>query len=128
MTRFNIRINTLLKPLMALVLGVTEKRAYVELGDDSLTARYGWFSETIALSSILSVEKMAWPLYYGLGLRVAPGLTLGYVADLDCVVSLSLRDKLPAICGLGFSKLAMSLEEPDAFMAALHARLGARAA
>ena len=123
MTRFNIRISSLFA-LPMMIIGVTSKSAYVTLEQDKLTVHYGFFRYELPIADIASAEATGWPWYYGLGLRIAPGPTLGCVASTDGVVTLKLSAKralgsLFGRIGVRFGALAVSLEQPEAFLTAL---------
>jgi len=123
MTRFNISVHPVWAPFM-LIIGVVPGVAHVQLDEDALTVKYGFYTKRIKLSEIESVEPIAWPWYYGYGVRLARGLTLGYVAHGKGVVSLTLREeKKVGLFGIMFKKLAISLTDADAFVTELRSRL-----
>ena len=125
MTRFNISVSPFWAPFM-LIIGVVPTVAHVQLADDALTVSYGFYNKRIELSEIESVEAISWPWYYGYGVRLSPGPTLGYVASGEGVVSLTLRaPKKLGMLGIKFKKVAISLTDADAFVTQLRARLSA---
>ncbi len=127
MTRYTIRISSFFAPFL-LVIGVTTSTAYVTIDDTAIEVRYGFFRYRLPLAAISSVESMDWPLVYGIGLRIAPGLTLGCVASADGVarVNFAAPQKLSLLLraiGVGCRAFAVSLDEPNAFMSDLRSRI-----
>ena len=51
-TRYPIRIGSRSRLFLRIAFGVTQERAYAELGDDLLRARFGWFSFTAPLANV----------------------------------------------------------------------------
>lgn len=124
MNRWNMRLDDVWR-LMLPVIGVNRDTAWVELDDEALTFRYGWFEEQVPLAEVEAVEAMSWPWYYGVGLRIAPGRTLGLVGSTQEVVAVGLRRprsiKVPF--EMKFVKIAASIERHQDFIEELQGRL-----
>jgi len=71
---------------------------------------------------------MRWPWYYGLGWRTNLRGLVGVVASMRGVVQIRFRQRqrvgIIPLVKLRCDRLAVSLEEPEAFMAALNEALG----
>lgn len=124
-TRFPIRRDPWWAPLL-LLLGATPGRSCVELADDRLVARFGWlFHHGFPLADIEGAGRRSWPLLYGIGWRTNLFGVIGLIGSRGNVVEVRLRRRrwiwmlLPLSC----NRLAVSLEDPEAFLEAL-ARVG----
>ena len=122
--KFPIRLDGVWRAPL-LVIGATPKRAFVEIEGDVISCRYGWWRDRIALADIVSAKPMPWRWYWGIGMRIAPDRTLGLIGSTKGVVVMQLQQervfKVPF--KMRFRHLAVSLEDPDAFMTALRERL-----
>lgn len=126
MVRFAIRRDVWLRPILW-PFGGTAAASYVALEDGKLRVRFGWaFRHTFPLSEVVAVERTNWPWYYGLGWRANYLGRVGLVGSFEGIVELRLRRTrwlwlafVPVPC----RRLAISLEEPDAFVAALREAL-----
>jgi hypothetical protein len=124
-TRFPILRSPRSAALLSL-FGGTPQRSYVELTGDSLTARFGWlFNYRFALADIEGAGRRSWPLLYGVGWRTNLIGVVGLIGARENVVEVRLKRRrwvwmlLPLSC----NRLAVSLEDPEAFLEAL-ARVG----
>jgi len=120
-TRFPIRRSPWWRPLL-LLFGATAGRSYVELAEDRLAARFGWlFNHSFPLSDIEGAARRSWPLLYGIGWRSNLVGVLGLIGSRAGVVELRLRRRrwLWMLLPLPCNRLAISLEEPEAFLEAL---------
>ena len=109
-----------------LVVGATPSNSYVELDDDHLVVRFGWFNDRIPLSDVLGAKRVRWRLISGLGVRFNRR-TMAYIGSYAGAVEIRLREQrlLPAPFGLKISRasVTVALSEPDAFIAELERRL-----
>jgi hypothetical protein len=108
-------------PLVVL-FGATAGRSYVELTGDRLVARFGWLSHyTFPLADIESASRRSWPWFYGVGWRTSFLGVLGLIGSLDNVVEMRLKHRrwLWMLLPLPCDRLAVSLEDPQAFLEAL---------
>ena len=112
-------------PLLRL-FGGTPDRSYLELTADRLTARFGWlFNYSFPLADIEGAGPRSWPLLHGVGWRSNLFGVIGLIGARENVVEVRLKQRrwvwmlLPLSC----NRLAVSLEDPAAFLEAL-ARAG----
>ena len=119
--RFPIRRARWAVPLLVL-FGATAGRSYVELTGDRLVARFGWLSHyTFPIADIESAARRSWPWFYGIGWRTSFRGTVGLIGSLDNVVEMRFRRRrwLWMLLPLPCDRLAISLEDPEAFLEAL---------
>ena len=123
--RFSIRRDPWWVPLL-LLFGATSDRSCVELADDRLVARFGWlFHHSFPLPDIEGAGPRSWPWLYGIGWRSNLVGVVGLIGSRANVVEVRLKRRrwvwmvLPLSC----NRLAISLEDPEAFLEAL-ARVG----
>lgn len=120
-TRFQMRIDPWWQPLL-LVGGGTQDGSYLELSDDALTVRFGWlFQRTIPRSDIEEAVPSRWPVWMGVGWRTDLRGLFGLIGSYRGVVELRLRAPIRVWGMLTCRRLAVSLEEPEQFVAALAA-------
>jgi hypothetical protein len=119
--RFPIRRDPWWAPLL-LLFGATPGRSYVELAEDRLVARFGWlFHYSFPLTDIEGARPRSWLLLYGIGWRSNLFGVIGLIGSRGNVVEVRLRQRrwvwmlLPLPC----NRLAVSLEDPQAFLEAL---------
>ena len=64
-----------------LIYGVTPRRAYVDLGDTSLVARFGWYGVTTTIANVASLQVTGpYKWWRAIGVRISlvdRGLTFG---------------------------------------------------
>lgn len=100
--------------------GATQSNSFVELTPDSLNLRFGMiFHDEIPRVEIESADIRAWPLLYGIGWRVGPMGGLGLIGSYQGVVEIKLRSRHRAWEIVPYNRIAVSLENPDAFIAAV---------
>jgi hypothetical protein len=128
--RFLIRRAWWLRPLLLLVGLTNDANSYVAIEGERLRVRFGWFfNQTFPLSAIEGVAPMRWPWYHGLGWRTNLVGLVGWVASLRGVVQIRFLERqrvgwIIPLVKLRCDRLAVSLEEPEAFIAALNGALG----
>jgi hypothetical protein len=123
--RFPIRRDPWWVPLL-LLFGATPGRSYVELDDDRLVARFGWlFHHSFPLIDIEGARPRSWPLLYGIGWKSNLIGVIGLTGSYRSVVEVRLRRRrwIWMLLPLPINRLAVSLEDPKAFLEAL-ARAG----
>jgi hypothetical protein len=121
--RFAIRRERWVRPFLWPLAG-TASRSYVDVSVDGVRIKYGFFDMRIALDEIESVQPGRWPWWGGLGWRSNLVGRIGLVASYRGIVDIRLRSRrwvwlviVPAPC----NRVTLSLEDPDAFLAALTA-------
>ncbi len=124
-TRFPMKLDPWWRALL-LVGGATQSNSYLEIDGDTLTAHFGMlYQDTIRLADIESVEEADWPLWMGIGWRIGFGQRFGLIGSYDGVVEMRLREASRVWRFVSFKRLAVSLEDPVAFVGALSAKLEA---
>ena len=127
--RFLIRRERLTRALLLAVGLARDSNSYVEIDAGRLHMRFGWlFDCSFALTDVALVEERP-----GLDLRwrTDTGGLIGVAGSYEGVVEVRLREirrlsgRLPFI-KVGCDRLAISLEEPEAFVAALRRAIPAR--
>jgi hypothetical protein len=120
-TRFPIGRSPLWRPLL-LLFGATACRSYVELAEGRLTARFGWlFRHSFPLSDIEGAARRSWPLLGGIGWRSNLVGVIGLIGSRAGVVEVRFRQRrwLWMLLPLPCNRLAVSLDDPEAFLEAL---------
>lgn len=121
-SRFPIRIGLIWRPFM-LFVGATPANSYVELSGDDVRLRFGAFNQTIRRDNVIAATPSSWSLINGLGVR-AGGQIVGLIGALDGIVELTLAESV-VLRFIGFPwtvrRIAISMEDPGAFIAALSA-------
>lgn len=120
--RFRIRRVWWMRPLLT-VLGGTSSRSFVELDGDTVRLRFGpLFVADLPRSAIVQAQRTRWPWYGGLGWRLGAGKTVALTGALAGTVELVLdAPRRVRFCLLPLScrRIVVSLEEPEALLAAL---------
>ena len=124
-TRFPILRSSWWAPLLSL-FGATPERSYVELADGRLVARFGWlFHHGFLLTDIEGARRRSWPWLYGIGWRSNFIGLIGLIGSRGNVVEMRFkrRQRMWLLLPVSINRLAVSLEDPEAFLEAL-ARAG----
>ncbi len=118
-SRFAIRMDPWWRPLL-LPGGALPDSSYVELSDDALSVRFGWlFNHAIARTEIEGAAARDWPLWMGVGWRTTFRGLVGLIGSYQGVVEVRLRTPARAWGLVSYDRLAVSLEGPGRFLAAL---------
>jgi len=123
--RFNIRIDAIWRA--GLILGgATSQNSYVILGDDGMHFRFGLlFNRTIPYDQVAAVFPRSWPFLYGIGWRPNLRGVIGLTGSYHDVVEVRMKRRIGNWAGVfPCDRIAVSLEEPEAFIAELSARTG----
>ncbi len=124
-TRFPMRLDPWWRPLL-LAGGATTSNSYLEIDHEALIVRFGMlYQDTLQIQDIESVEETEWPIWMGVGWRLGFGQRFGLIGSFDGVVEMKLREPLRVWRFASFTRLAVSLEDPVAFVGALEAKVGA---
>jgi hypothetical protein len=124
--RFPMRL-TLLGRLMAAPLVVKKERAYVDVTERDVHVLFApAFDERFPLSQIEEAVPAVWPIWAGIGPRTNFRGAVGIVGSYRNTVELRFKEAqevrvvaMPVKC----ERLYISMEDPEAFIAALTARL-----
>lgn len=120
--RYPMHIDTWWAPLL-LVGGATQHNSFVDLTDDEVIMHFGLiFRDKVPRGDIEGVKIRAWPLWYGVGWRGLPPGTVGLIGSYQGVVEITLRKRRRAWGVLPYSRICVSLENPDAFIDAVTGR------
>ena len=124
-TRFQIRIDPMWQPFV-LVGGATRTNSYVEMDEGIVRIRYGLlFSREIPRSNIESAAPTDWPWYMGVGWRGNLRDMVGLIGSYQGNVELRLGEPIRVMGFMSCNRVVVSLEEPEAFLAAVAAGNGA---
>ena len=115
--------------LPALVpLGITRRTAYVELTEDTVHFHFGpLFRYRFPRDEVAGARLRSWPLWYGIGWRANLRGAVGLVGSYRGVVEVRLKSRQRLAGLLPLDRIAVSLENPDAFLAAVKPSPAARA-
>jgi hypothetical protein len=120
-TRFQIRIDPWWAGLL-LVGGATRQNSFAELSDGELHVKFGLlFDRTVAREQIEGAKEGNWPWWVGVGWRTNFRGTVGLIGSYRGVVEVKLREPLRALGLLNYDRIALSLDEPQAFIDAVGA-------
>jgi hypothetical protein len=116
--RFAIRLDPWWR-LLLLVGGATPGNSYAEIDGDALHLRYGLlFDRTIPRAQIVSAKQRNWPIWLGIGWRTDFRGGVGLIGSMEGVVELTLSEEIRWGL-LRYTRVAVSLQEPQPFLAAL---------
>ena len=122
--KFPIRIDLIWQPFL-LFVGATPANSYVEIDGGELRIRFGpTFHASISRENVVGAVPGRWSIFDGFGVQ-AGGQIVGLIGSTAGVVELQLRH--PArLRYVGWpwvvDRIAISLEDPGAFMQAVAAR------
>jgi len=118
-TRFQMRMDPWWRPLL-IAGGAMPQNSYVELENGQVTLSFGFlFRRTVARSEVESAEETTWPFWMGVGWRTNFGDRLGLIGSYQGVVELHLRTPIRVLGLFNCKRVAVSVEEPAALVAAL---------
>jgi hypothetical protein len=123
--RFNIRIDAIWRAPL-LVVGATAQNCYVILGDDGMHFRFGWgFNRTVPYEQVAAIFPRSWPILYGVGVRSNLRGVIGLTGSFHDVVEVRLKKRAGNWAVIyPVDRIAVSLEEPEEFIAELSLRTG----
>ncbi len=122
--RFPVLIRGRWWPLL-IPFGVTQERAFVQVGERELRVCFGpLFDYRFPLGAVETVATMRWPWWAGIGPRVDFRGTVAFVGAYENTVEVRFkeRQRLRMLAPLPCDRLVVSLEDPEAFIAALEKR------
>lgn len=119
--RFAMAISPVWRPAL-LAMGVTPKRSFVELGDETLHLSFGRFEYEFPFEAIEEVTMSSWPLWAGVGIRTNFRGTVGLIGTYVNVVKLTFKEpqEMRFLVKTKCRSLYFSMEEPHAFITAVH--------
>ena len=122
--RFPVLIRGRWWPLL-IPFAVTQERAFVQVGERELRVCFGpLFDYRFPLEAVETVAPSRWPLWAGIGPRVDFRGTVAFVGAYENTVEVRFkeRQRLRMVVPLPCERLFLSLEDPEAFIAALEKR------
>ena len=122
--RFPVLIRGRWWPLL-IPFGVTQERAFVQVGERELRVCFGpLFDYRFPLEAVETVAPSRWPLWAGIGPRVDFRGTVAFVGAYENTVEVRFkeRQRVRMVVPLPCDRLFLSLEDPEAFIAALEKR------
>ncbi|HEY5639531.1 MAG TPA: hypothetical protein VIW01_05720 [Dehalococcoidia bacterium] len=119
MARFQMRIDRVWAPAV-LVGGATRNNSYVEVTPEAVTFHFGYiFNHTENRDDVREVKARRWPWWMGIGWRSNLRGLVGLVGSYRNVVEVSFESRSRAWGLLPMNRIAVSVEDPEGFMAAL---------
>lgn len=122
--RFPILVSPFWRALL-FPFGVTPERAFAAIDDGELRVSFGrLFDHRFPLEAVETVAPSRWPLWAGIGLRTDFRRTVGLVGAYVNTVEVRFkeRQRVRMVVPLPCERLVLSLEDPEAFIAALEKR------
>ena len=108
--------------VLLIPFGVTQERAFVQVGERELRVCFGpLFDYRFPLEAVETVTPTRWPLWAGVGPRVDFRGMVAFVGAYEKTVEVRFKERqrvrmlVPVPC----ERLIVSLEDPEAFIAAL---------
>ena len=119
--RFAMAVSPVWRPAL-LVMGVTPKRSFVEIGDEDLHVSFGRFEYQFPIEAIEEVAISKWPVWAGVGARTNFRGTVGLIGTYVNVVKVTFKEpqQMRLLVKTSCRSLYFSLEEPHSFVAAVH--------
>lgn len=105
--------------------GVTRERAFVQVGERELRVSFGpLFDYRFPLEAVQKAVPARWPFWAGIGPRVDFRGTVAFVSAYEKTVEVRFkeRQRLRMLASLPCDRLVVSVEDPDALIAALSKR------
>ncbi|MEO8457627.1 MAG: hypothetical protein ABI559_07445 [Chloroflexota bacterium] len=120
MSRFAMRIDPIWRPLLG-VFGGMRDASFAEVKEGHLRFRFGLlFDHDVPLGDVISAEKRASQFWDGIGWRLNPlTRTVKLLGSHEGVVELKLRKSSRTWGLFPFTRISMSLTDPEAFLAAV---------
>ena len=120
--RSQIRVDPVWRPFV-FIGGATKANSYVEVTDEGVHFRFGLlFDRTVPISDVKEVFPRSWPLWYGIGWRSNLRGVIGLVGSYTGVVEVRLNKRGRAWGVLPCDRIAVSLEDPEGFIAAVEGK------
>ena len=122
--RFPVLIKGRWLPLL-IPFGVTQERAFVQVGERELRVCFGpLFDYRFPLAEVETVAPRRWPLWAGIGPRVDFRGTVAFVGAYENTVEVRFkeRQRMRMLVPVPCERLIVSLEDPEALIAALEKR------
>lgn len=116
---FRMRLDRPIRPLL-LLFGGAPSNSFVDMTDEVVHFHFGFvFDRTIPRSDVESVSRRSWPWWMGMGWRSNLRGVIGLIGSTQGVVEVKLRKRQRAWGVFPCDRIAVSLEDPERFMAEL---------
>ncbi len=117
--RFPIRVDPWWRPLL-LAGGATRDSSYVDVTDGGVSFRFGFlFRRAVQRDEIAGAALRHWPIWMGVGWRSNLRGVIGLIGSYGGVVEVRLQNRSRAWGVFPCDRIAVSLEDPEGFIAAL---------
>jgi hypothetical protein len=117
--RFPIRVDPWWRPLL-LAGGATRDNSYVEVTDDRVSFRFGFFfRRAFSRDEIEGASLRHWPIWMGVGWRSNLRGVIGLIGSYRGVVEVRLKGRSRVWALFPCDRIAASLEDPEGFIEAL---------
>lgn len=115
-----MRIDRWWAPLL-LIGGATSSNTFVDLGDEEVRFDFGLvFDRTVRRDEIETAHRRAWQWWMGIGVRSNLRGLIGLIGSQEGVVEVKLKHRQRAWGLMPVDRIAVSLQDPNAFLEALH--------
>jgi hypothetical protein len=111
--------------VLLIPFGVTQERAFVQVGELELRVCFGpLFDYRFPLEAVETTAPTRWPLWAGIGPRVDFRGMVAFVGAYENAVEVRFkeRQRMRMLVPVPCQRLIVSLEDPEAFIAALEKR------
>lgn len=116
---YRMRLDTIWRPVL-LMFGGIQSNSFVDMTEEVVHFHFGFvFDRTVARSEVESVTRRSWPWWMGVGWRSNLRGVIGLIGSHEGVVEVKLRHKQRAWGIFPCDRIAVSLQEPDRFVAEL---------
>ena len=108
--------------ILLVPFGVTQERAFAQVGERELRVCFGpLFDYRFPLAEVETVAPRRWPLWAGIGPRVDFRGMVAFVGAYENAVEVRFkeRQRMRMLVPVPCERLIVSLEDPEAFIAAL---------
>ena len=116
---YRIRLDAVWRPLL-LIFGGIQSNSFVDVTDEVVHFHFGFlFDRTVPRSDVESVSARSWPLWMGIGWRTNLRGMVALIGSYENVVEVKTRSKHRLWGVLRWDRIAVSLENPEGFVAEL---------
>lgn len=119
--RFPIKIARWARPIL-LLYGATADKSYVEVSEETVLARMGWYKVEVPRSEIEWVRRERWPWWRGIGIRGSLRGSVSALGAFGPVVRIHLRHPRLTVLSIlptQMRDLYVGPEDADGLIAAL---------
>ncbi len=100
--------------------GACGDKSHVDVTGSEICFRFGfWFSRCVPRADIKAVFARSWPLWYGIGWRSNLRGVIGLIGSYEGVVEVRLKSRRLVWGVFPCDRIAVSLEDPEGFIAAI---------